>query len=252
MDPRDGETFPASSTPKSRVTFRLVAVICSVLYLLIDVLWLASEYPQTSRVGHSVAGALGWENRYVSTHPWIHLCIENTPNGPYVSTQVVPFSNADTRTPSATFTLWPPLPSSGYWAPTRRECVRGTFSYTTGIFNIQVVPPTELQEPIRDIIASTQPLLLEEYDELIATGGVGTKPILFGYLHNAASLAAAIAILVCSGSLLRDLWQYQRETRRPPGRCHRCGYDRSGLDAQSPCPECGEPRGHISNSSRSR
>jgi hypothetical protein len=72
----------------------------------------------------------------------------------------------------------------------------------TGTFNIQILPPVELQEPIRAFIASTyDPWKLAKYDELIATGGVGTTPILTGYIHNVISLAVAITMLVRTGSL---------------------------------------------------
>lgn len=240
MGDRDMRNPPQTRSMPSR----LVIAMCCATFLIVDVLWLASEYPQHSRVGHAVAGVLRWENRPVSSHPWIDLWIESTSSGPAISTGLVPFANTDDpRTPSSTFTLWPPLPSSGFWAPTRQPRVRGTYDAMSRNFNLQIIPPIELREPIRAFIASNcQSWHLEKYDELLATGGVGTTPILTGYIHNAISLAAAITMLVCGGWLLRDLWRYLRETRYPHGCCRRCGYDRSGLGTESPCPECGEPR----------
>ena len=35
------------------------------------------------------------------------------------------------------------------------------------------------------------------------------------------------------------LWYADRRTRSGPGRCGGCGYDRAGLAADGPCPECG-------------
>jgi hypothetical protein len=47
--------------------------------------------------------------------------------------------------------------------------------------------------------------------------------------------------LVIAGGPAAALWRadIQRARRARPGHCPSCGYDRSGLTADSPCPECG-------------
>jgi hypothetical protein len=185
---------------------RLVVVILCAGFLLLDLFSLATIHAGSSTVGGKVADTLGWKERHSSYSPWISVVIAHTPDGPIVALgPQVPFVDSmdpPILHPSTSFTLWPPKSSAGFWAPTRESPARGMYNKFTGTFNIQILPPVELQEPIRAFIASTyDPWKLAKYDELIATGGVGTTPILTGYIHNVISLAVAITMLVRTGSL---------------------------------------------------
>lgn len=238
MGPGNGERSPPRSARYRRLRVRLVAFIFCAIFLTADLLWLASEYPNNSRLTQTVSRVLGWQTRRSGTHPWLHIHVAHTHSGPaFAFPPLLPESAKGV--PSATFTLWPPSPPSGLWAPTRRGRIRGMYyEHTPGATTLQL-PPVELREPIRAFIASTfEPGRLEQYDELIASGGSGTSPLLLGYIHNAVALAAAIMMLACSGSLLIDLVRHLRERRFPHGHCGRCGYDLSGLAPDSACPEC--------------
>ncbi len=64
-----------------------------------------------------------------------------------------------------------------------------------------------------------------------------SRPIWFGYLHNAASLLLLVALVLSShrvGSLVR------RHFRIAADICPRCRYSRVGIFGDVPCPECGE------------
>jgi hypothetical protein len=60
-----------------------------------------------------------------------------------------------------------------------------------------------------------------------------TRVIWPGFLADTAFYAAVLAALILVPRRLR------RHLRRRAGRCTRCGYDRRGIDAATPCPECG-------------
>jgi hypothetical protein len=46
-------------------------------------------------------------------------------------------------------------------------------------------------------------------------------------------------LMVVSALAATWLWRTDFVGRRRPGLCPSCGYDRRGLDAAGPCPECG-------------
>lgn len=84
-------------------------------------------------------------------------------------------------------------------------------------------------------------------DDPLKTGQTVHKSIrLFGYLHNAASLAILASFILSLGWLVRlpadtRAALDRRSLRR--GRCPRCGYDISKLE-NPPCPECGASWNH--------
>lgn len=53
--------------------------------------------------------------------------------------------------------------------------------------------------------------------------------------------AAGVSVLI--GTLITGLiWaliELRARVFRPPGSCRQCGYDRTGLPPDTPCPECG-------------
>lgn len=232
-----------SRDPVRRIMpLRAVAAICCALFLVVDLFSLTTTYQQYSRADITVARALGWEQRRVTLHPFVDIVIAETPDGPECAVHPDLLPEAARHAPLATFSLWPPSPPTGWWAGTRIGPTHGTYVSPDGSKSDRI-PPQQLVGPIRAFIASTyEPWKLARYDELIATGGTGSRPRWTGYLHNAVSALAATALLLCVSSLTLDFIRHLRDTRFPRGHCGRCGYDLSGLAVGSACPECGPSR----------
>jgi hypothetical protein len=65
-------------------------------------------------------------------------------------------------------------------------------------------------------------------------------PIVSGYIHNSVALLVASALVL---SIILVFMDKNRAalamSRVQRGECPSCGYNRSGLSSDSPCPECG-------------
>jgi len=89
--------------------------------------------------------------------------------------------------------------------------------------------------------ATTRTVPLGAWSRGIAYGERGhrlpVRPAPFAWLVNGLALGLSLLALLTVAAALRGA------VRRERGRCPSCGYDRRGVDAARPCPECGDRTG---------
>lgn len=125
-------------------------------------------------------------------------------------------------------------PTFGWWAAT-------TTDQEIRIESLDELPPgastAEFRRAYVDYLASPHPFVSRFAKDLIDKGQaqiVETRWI--GWLHNIVSLISLlIAIVSTPFAFAHD----RRISRFRKGLCHKCRYDRDGLAADAPCPECG-------------
>lgn len=128
---------------------------------------------------------------------------------------------------------------SGAWAATAR-----TVSHSLKVYlNDGSSPTPEEVAKLRPVVADA---LAQDWgdtelaDLLRAGDGSTSRPIISGYIHNAATLGLLAALFWSMAWIPERRRAARRDLARSRGLCAACSYDLTGLPTGR-CPECGSP-----------
>jgi hypothetical protein len=116
------------------------------------------------------------------------------------------------------------------WTPEEIAAVRAAFA-------ARVSQPTSSPTALQDDTALWRAELARD---LIRGAGSTTRPLPWGYAHNALALTSLTLLITSLTALPRWLHTRRASARLAHGRCPRCQYPLAGLPTPT-CPECGQP-----------